>query len=156
MWLAVGYFTVVAACLLAPGPLTFFGIEGGFFAIKLAEPVMKRFGIKFVLSNSLQQSIEGAAGGMVLVLTIGIFAFWLRSKFRSLYSAVEIGVGGFVGLFAVSGYSGIVTLGEHSKVILSLLTGVYIVVRGLDNFDKSLTQDTAIRHVFDKYLLLKR
>jgi hypothetical protein len=73
-----------------------------------------------------------------------------------LYSAVEIGVGAFIGLFAVSGYSGIVTLDEHSQAILSLLAGVYIVVSGLDNFDKSLTQDTAIQHVFDKYLLLKR
>lgn len=76
-------------------------------------------------------------GLVIIVLILGIFFYWIRCKFRLAYGIAEVGVG----LLSVCGMaplkSGVSNL--NFSDILAILAGLYIIVRGMDNISKGLT-----------------
>ena len=70
----------------------------------------------------------------LLWLGTGVALFWTRGYLPKLYGSVEI----FVGLTAVF-YAINSTYTTLAPKLLALTTGIYVIVRGLDNFEKGLS-----------------
>jgi hypothetical protein len=85
--------------------------------------------------------IENSGGYLlVIILTIiSIFLYGLRSNFPATYGAIEI----FVGVTAIntSIVHGFPNGSIQAVSVISILGGMYIVVRGLDNIDKSIPDE---------------
>ncbi len=72
----------------------------------------------------------------ILVPVLAMFLFWLRANHRQLYSWIEIlfGFSASINVFWPSFNIGML----HATILLQLMAGLYVMVRGLDNLGKSL------------------
>ena len=99
----------------------------------------------------------GATAQIAAIAALGSATFWLKYKAPLAYGWVEIMVGaavGWVGLHMI----GLDFSFENGSKWFTMLGGIYIVVRGLDNIKKYLderskTKDTIFRKWFDQFLL---
>lgn len=79
-----------------------------------------------------------------LTLLAGYFLFQVRSKFRFVYGATEIGVGLLVATYR---YPSATALLEPDVFLAYLTAGVYLVVRGFDNVKEGLGKNSVDRLV---------
>ena len=92
------------------------------------------------------------------IITIGIGVAWLRTRFLLVYGIVELLVGAFVGVFNIEKFHPIPPFTDDWLAWLSVLGGVYIIVRGLDNIDKALpaNEEARSRRFFDRYIVHRK
>jgi hypothetical protein len=84
----------------------------------------------------------------ILIGAFFIVAFWiflLRTYYRALYGLVEMVVGAIIA--SSVGFDD----PDQKKVLLTLAGGIYVMVRGLDNVDKTLPADSAWSHTLRDY-----
>jgi hypothetical protein len=76
---------------------------------------------------------------ILTVLLTGAVAYWIRGRYPMVYGATEVVVGvvGAVNALARSDITSI-KVDVDPTVIIQFLGGVYIIVRGLDNFGKGV------------------
>jgi hypothetical protein len=73
---------------------------------------------------------------VVGLIAIGVITYWLRSRFRLLYAALEMAVAITMMILAVSnGYSQVT-----SSLLIGLLAGIYVFVRAMDNLNIGISQ----------------
>jgi hypothetical protein len=75
-----------------------------------------------------------------LWLVIGVALFWMRGYLPKSYGMVEISVG----LTAIF-YAIIAPIDRLPPKLLAMAAGIYVIVRGLDNFEKGLSAQTKKR-----------
>lgn len=75
-------------------------------------------------------------GTIFLIPVIGIFLFWYRSRHRISYGSAEIIFGFFISISVFLPNFDYSALGALD--FLKIVGGLYIIVRGLDNFDKGI------------------
>ncbi len=71
---------------------------------------------------------------LYLLVGSGVTVFWIRSNWRTFYSIIEMIFGAgimYIYLFPSTDTNTIIF-----KDIIPILSGIYIIVRGLDNFEK--------------------
>lgn len=82
--------------------------------------------------------VLGWAGAVVITMFLGLGIFWVRQNFRLPYALAEITVGILSVLTSVSvaenGFP--VALEANLNATIKLAGGLYVIVRGLDNFGK--------------------
>jgi hypothetical protein len=105
-------------------------------------------------------AIERSISQVTVFVCIGIAVFVLRSRLLFLYGLVEVFVGALVAWLLVVKFNSTPPFTDN-LTWLSVLSGVYIIVRGLDNMDKAnkaLPSDTKSlrRRLFDRYILRLR
>jgi len=81
--------------------------------------------------------------GFVLALALGLFLYWCRCRYRIWYGVLEIAAGLFLIYSAFfpawptllwSGWTG-PAWGDHLLRTVTLIGGLYALVRGLNNVD---------------------
>jgi hypothetical protein len=65
-----------------------------------------------------------------LVLAVGVLLWIIRKKIRAVYGTIEVVVGVFTGYYSAPNFKA-----GAPETYLALAAAVYIVVRGMDNFD---------------------
>ena len=146
---AYSIFLMAGACM---GVFALGGMALGLRLVTAAKwlvPLLNLVGLAVVLPANFEDTASTAEGGVSMVISFGLIAFWVRSRARLVYSVAEIVLGAVGGLLAISHYPYAVAFRETSTSFFALFGGIYIVVRGLDNLDKSLVNDTVARRLFD-------
>jgi hypothetical protein len=73
------------------------------------------------------------------VLLLGGSLFWLRTTYRRVYAITEIIVGVLAATYASNELLGAATSESRAKAIFASLGGLYIIVRGFDNWSQATT-----------------
>ncbi|KQS84292.1 hypothetical protein [Rhizobium sp. Leaf383] len=91
---------------------------------------------KFFEGNPLYLTVIG--------FLIGLLLFYFRGHKPKLYGVAEIGVG----IATVANAA--VSMNEENGTFLQFLAGVYVIIRGLDNFAKNLDTDRRMGRLFSQ------
>jgi len=100
------------------------------------------YAIKDVISTNI---VDGVI--IFFLIVAGFFFFTIRERFRLAYSIVELGVG----------IGGMIFSLEGNEKVLAVAGSFYVMVSGLDNMAKGLSELKLpkVEKIFRKYLLLK-
>lgn len=141
-------FTIYAFCLLT--------LISGFWSLIIVAftSLFKRAYELFIL---LPKSITLTSIMSVILIITAILLYLIRLKFRSMYGASEILVGMLllihkinVGIHDSNGD----TIYDYKFYLVLLSAGIYLVVRGLDNFYSGKSTDPLYRYISKKSKLL--
>jgi hypothetical protein len=81
-------------------------------------------------------------GFVVVVTGIAVALYFLRSKQRRIYASLEIMVGVFAAVYASNELYNPPTPDSRIKAVFATMGGLYIIVRGLDNWRQSQEKRT--------------
>jgi hypothetical protein len=77
------------------------------------------------------------------VVTCGSLLYWLRQRNRGLYACLEIAFGILAGVYAVNQIYPAPDPDSLAKAMFATVGGVYIIVRGLDNWFSHIRQGSS-------------
>ena len=78
----------------------------------------------------------GIAACSAIILFIGIALFWVRGRYPIIYGTTEVVVGVIAAVNAFARADFVMSIDPN--ITIQILGGIYIIVRGLDNFGKGL------------------
>jgi len=80
--------------------------------------------------------ILGLLLGCIVILLLGVALFWVRGRFPIVYGSTEV----FVGIIAaINAFTRVdFSTVPDAGVVIQILGGIYIIVRGLDNMGKGV------------------
>jgi len=73
---------------------------------------------------------------IAIIVIIAGSLFQLRRQMRGLYAAIEIIFGLAAGVYAANQFYGANTEDSRTRAIFAAVAGVYVIVRGLDNWSQ--------------------
>jgi hypothetical protein len=82
--------------------------------------------------------------GTIVIFAIAAALFWFRLRFRATYGTSEIYAGLYIYVQQLESRGGGLTLhGRHPDIglLAVLASGVYLVIRGMDNFHQGMSKD---------------
>jgi hypothetical protein len=126
------------------GPVV--AIFGALFEKYLIEPNISAIGDFVAPALEYSGTIIFQVVCAVLTLGIGTLLYFLRCQRMRLYASLEIAIGILTAIFVANQISagvivGAVAVPSISTAAFAELAALYIIVRGYDNYHKSLTGD---------------
>jgi hypothetical protein len=134
---------------IGPVILTLVAVAVVFSVVTVLNLVVLAFLVVALLAVWPSQVLSATSHPAFIIpaIFIGLLLYSLRSMMMPLYSIIEIIVGVITIWFAI-----LTTADSLLVKAVALMSGIYILIRGLDNFEKTIPDSGHLRDIWDRVL----